>query len=341
MSGSDYPLPGFYIRQIAEQIQASGGDVGQWLAQNGMTLAQLIDPSLQPAFPQVQQLVRDALAITGEPALGLLVGARLPPNAHGILGYAAMNSGTLREAFELIERYLPVRTTLVNVRHMAHGDEMRLVFEEKLPLDDIARPVLEAVVLTFARLLEAVSAGACRVRVVAFPFAAPDYAALADEMFACPVRYGQDWAGYAFPLAEVDQPLKMADPNAFAEAVAICQRELEKLTRSASLSTRVRRLLLEANGNFPSLAVAARLLYMTQRTLHRHLLQEGTSFKAILEDVRRTRAIEHLKAGNISIQEIAYTLGYTDLANFRRAFKRWEGVPPSEYGKAQQARKAG
>jgi AraC-like DNA-binding protein len=45
-------------------------------------------------------------------------------------------------------------------------------------------------------------------------------------------------------------------------------------------------------------------------------------------------ALEHLKAGHLSIQEIAYTLGYTDMANFRRAFKRWEGVAPSQYQQA-------
>ncbi|MNG28149.1 Urease operon transcriptional activator [compost metagenome] len=71
---------------------------------------------------------------------------------------------------------------------------------------------------------------------------------------------------------------------------------------------------------------------MTPRTLHRRLLDEGTTFKQILEDVRHTLAVEHLKAGQLSIQEIAYSLGYNDVANFRRAFRRWEGVPPSEYG---------
>jgi AraC-like DNA-binding protein len=47
--------------------------------------------------------------------------------------------------------------------------------------------------------------------------------------------------------------------------------------------------------------------------------------------VRHTLAIEHLKSGRFGMDEIAYRLGYTDLANFRRAFKRWESMPPSEY----------
>jgi AraC-like DNA-binding protein len=68
---------------------------------------------------------------------------------------------------------------------------------------------------------------------------------------------------------------------------------------------------------------------MTPRTLHRHLVREGTSFRQVLEDVRHTLALEHLQTGQLTIAEIACALGYTDLANFRRAFRRWEGEAPS------------
>jgi AraC-like DNA-binding protein len=93
----------------------------------------------------------------------------------------------------------------------------------------------------------------------------------------------------------------------------------------------VRRLLLEKQIRFPSLQVTARMLHMTPRTLHRRLVAEGTSYREVLESVRHTLAIEHLKSGRFGMDEIAYRLGYTDLANFRRAFKRWESMPPSEY----------
>ncbi|MGA4603880.1 helix-turn-helix domain-containing protein [Ectopseudomonas hydrolytica] len=57
----------------------------------------------------------------------------------------------------------------------------------------------------------------------------------------------------------------------------------------------------------------------------------------MLEEVRHTLAQEHLKAGRMTVEEIAYSLGYTDLANFRRAFKRWQRQSPSAYRAEQQA----
>jgi AraC-like DNA-binding protein len=331
MHVKDFSLPVFYLRQIAEQIHNMGGDVGRWLESNQLSEAQLGDPSLIIPYPVLRQLILDALLLTNEPAFGLLVGKRLGANSHGILGYAAMNSGTVRQTVELLTGYLRVRTSLVLPRHEVCGDEVRLIFTEPMPLGDIRRPVLEAVILTLKNLLDHITMGACPVSVAAFPFEAPAYAGLARELFKCEVRYGQSWAGFALPLNVIDQPLKMADPVTFQEAVLICQRELERITRNESLGAQVRRIMLEKQGEFPSLNEMAQLFHLTPRTLHRRLLQEGTSFKEILEDVRHMLAAEYLKSGHLTIQEIAYTLGYTDMANFRRAFKRWECIAPSEY----------
>ena len=88
---------------------------------------------------------------------------------------------------------------------------------------------------------------------------------------------------------------------------------------------------MERQNGFPSLAVVARMVQLAPRTLHRRLVEEGTSFRLLLEEVRHRRACEHLRAGGLSIEELAYALGYADPANFRRAFKRWEGVAPSLY----------
>jgi AraC-like DNA-binding protein len=248
-----------------------------------------------------------------------------------VLGYAAMNSGSPRQALELLERYVGLRISLIGLTDEVHGSEHRLCFSERRPLGEIRAPVLEAVILSVKNVLDAIAMGACPVTRVAFPFPEPGYGALAREVFKCEVHYGQSWAGFEVPKELLDTPLKMADPETFREAAQICQRELDKLIANSSLSARVRRLLLEKQNGFPSLVVTARLFHMTSRTLHRRLLDEDTSFKKILEEVRHTLAVEQLKSGCFSVEEIAFALGYSDLANFRRAFKRWEGVSPSEY----------
>ena len=331
MSTETLPLAANYLRQIAEQIAACGIDPARWLASAGLTPAEFADPAREVSLPQFVRLVHEGLAATGEPALGLLVGERLAATTHGMLGYAALNSETLRQALDLVQLYLPVRTSLVAIRHEEWGDRMRMIFETRPDIAEIARPVLEAVTLTIKNMLETVSMGASRVAGIGFAFPAPDYAALARSLFRAEVEYDRDWTGFTLPLAIVDEPLRMADPAAFEEARQICQRELDKLRRAETLAARLRRLLLDKQGGYPTLEVVARLFNMTPRTLHRRLVDEGTSYREILDDVRHRLALEHLKSPHMSIEEIAYTLGYGELANFRRAFRRWEGMAPSAY----------
>ena len=320
-----------YVRQIADQLGSMGVDVDRWLARSQLSREQIDGPSLSLAYPTFRSLALDAVSMSKEPALGLLIGARLLANSHGMVGYAALSSATIRQAVELVEHYTPLRTSLISISHTVDAGELRIVFAETRPLGDIQRLVLEAVMLSIKNVLDSISMGVCQVQSVAFPFEAPDYAPLARDIFRCDVRYGQPWAGAVLPPEVIDVPLKMADPEAFREAALICQRELDKLTANESLAARVRRLLLEQQNGFPSLQVTARMFHMTPRTLHRRLGDEGTSFHALLEDVRRTLAVEHVKSGRFSIEEIAYMLGYSDLANFRRAFRRWESVSPSTY----------
>lgn len=339
-AGPSVTLPALYLRQMADQIRNMGADPSAWLRGAGLTDDGLEEAGLASSptigFAVFRDLVLGALDITHEPAFGLLMGQRLLASSHGMLGYAAMNSASIRQAIELFERYIPLRISLIAIRHEivkgSRGDagSVRVVFGETHPLGDVRRPLLETVVLASKNILDAVSLGACRVQSAAFTFPKPTYAKLAEELFRCPVQYGASFTGFTLPLDLLDAPLKMADPAAFEDAARLCERDLDKLTRSASLAARVRQTLLEKQNGFPSLTVVARLFHMTPRTLHRRLVDEGTSFKAILEEVRELLATEHLKSG-LAVQEVAYSLGYTDVANFRRAFKRWTSIPPSLY----------
>ncbi len=322
-------LPIHYVRHLADQVRGLGADTRVWLARCGLEATSLDEPGFVLAYSTFERLVREAVVVTNEPALGLFVGERLLASSHGILGYAATSSGTIRQALEVLERFTGLRTSLIAVSHVLVGRHVRVQFRPTRPLGELERPLLEAVVLSIKNVLDSISSGACAISEVAFTFEPPGYALLARALFRCDVRYGRTWSGFAVPAGVIDVPLKTADPEAFRQAALICQRELDKLTSDESLAARVRRLLLESQNGFPSLEVAARQLHLTQRTLHRRLVEEGTSFRQLLEDVRHSLAMEHVKSGRFTLEQIAYTLGYSDPANFRRAFKRWEGVAPS------------
>lgn len=339
MTDEGFTLSVQYLRLIADQVRSRGVDVATWLGRSGMGEAQLRDAAFTVTFSRFRQLVVDALELTHEPALGLIVGDRLLASTHGVLGYAVMNSATLRQAIELLERYLQLRISFVAVQSEVRRGELRLQLREKMALGEIHRPVMEAMLLTIKNICDALMSGA-RVSRVAFTFDTPDYASLARDLLKTEVRWRQSWTGFELPLAAVERPLATADPEAFAEAARICERELDKLIGQTTMAVRVRRLLLESQNGFPSLPAAARLMHLTPRTLHRRLVEEGTSFKALLEDVRHTLAVENLKAGRHAVEEIAFALGYSDVANFRRAFKRWEAMSPSEYRAHAGARRS-
>jgi AraC-like DNA-binding protein len=331
---TDFFLPPQYIHQIADQVTRMGSRLPDWFMQSVKPGpgGELDIPHL--SFQDFLRLMREALALTREPAFGLLLGERLLINSHGVLGYAAANSQTLQQAIDLLEQYMLLRTSLLAVRQVVEGDRLRLVFVEPRPLEDLRAPVLEAVVLTIKNLIDYVTMGTCRVSRAVFSFGPPAHEGLAWDLFKCEVLYDASWAGLEIPLSQLRLPLRSANPQAWQEAVARCEDELAKLQRQQSLATQVRQLMLGKQGGFPSLQVTARLLNLTPRTLHRRLQDEGTSYRDILEDIRHTLAIEHLRTGRLTIQEIAFMLGYDDQANFRRAFKRWEGVPPTAYRSA-------
>jgi AraC-like DNA-binding protein len=329
-TGEKLTLPIPYVQHIAELIRSMGHDPERWLALGGLTNADL-SPDRELDYAQFELLARNAVVITGEPALGLFIGARLGAVSHGILGFAAVNSATIREGLELVERYSRIRTSLVSISLVRAPHGLRVRFDEARPLGDIQRTVLEAVMLSIGNVLRADSTGICHIDEVAFAFPDPGYAALARDMFGCAVTYGATWSGFTVAGESLDVPLRTSDREALREATLICQRELEHLTNDESTSSRVRRLLLGAHDSFPSLQVTARLLHVTPRTLHRRLLDDGTSFRALLEEVRHALAVEHVRSGRLSMQEIAFRLGYSDVANFRRAFKRWEEAPPSAF----------
>ncbi|WP_427306553.1 helix-turn-helix domain-containing protein [Cupriavidus sp. H39] len=101
---------------------------------------------------------------------------------------------------------------------------------------------------------------------------------------------------------------------------------------------RLRRARLVARpGSLPGLETLAADLNMTSRTLHRRLAGEGTSVRQLQEEVRESLADELLESG-LTLTQVGEALGYGEVSNFLRAYRRWKGLTPHQSRKLMQGR---
>jgi AraC-like DNA-binding protein len=105
----------------------------------------------------------------------------------------------------------------------------------------------------------------------------------------------------------------------------------EPAETAAAISAQVKRLLPYGHLTIEAIAAQQRL---SVRTLQRRLRQWGFSFEEIVDDVRRTEAIKYVLAGEYSVMDIAFLLGYSDHPHFARAFRRWTGMSPQAYARS-------
>jgi AraC-like DNA-binding protein len=117
-------------------------------------------------------------------------------------------------------------------------------------------------------------------------------------------------------------------------------KKLTGATPRSSFLERVRMAVANAlvRGR-PTIGAIARAVHASPRTLQRRLRQQGTSYAKLVDSVRRERTESLVTTGRLSITEIAFLAGFTDLGGFRRAFRRWTGVTPSR-ARAGEGRRA-
>jgi len=321
-----------YARVIGDVIADAGGDRAAWLARNKLTDAHLAAAEITLSVRALRTLIETAIEVSGETALGLLVGARLASAAHGLVGFAASSAPTLQSALDTLERFAALRVPVVTFDRVADGASVCVRVRTSAALGDAKDPIRETAVLAIVKVVRELTLGAARIRSVAFELERPAHAALARQLCATEVRYRQSWTGLVLDARDLARPLQLANLELHAEARRLCEATLARRSDRRGTAARLRELMLQQDA-LPSLPVAARLMGMGPRTLHRRLVAERTSFRSVLEAIRRELAREHLRANQLSIGQIGHLLGYTDISNFRRAFTRWELVAPSRFRK--------
>ena len=120
-----------------------------------------------------------------------------------------------------------------------------------------------------------------------------------------------------------------ADPDIYFASISLLRKQAEKLNSSNIILQIYNRLNHQANLENISAELIASKMHMNIRTLNRRLAELNTSYRGVVEKYKLEKALYLLEKPTVSMTEIAYQLGFSDLSTFSRAFKRWTGSSPS------------
>ncbi|HVK69465.1 MAG TPA: AraC family transcriptional regulator [Polyangium sp.] len=322
------------LRHMASTLEGAGLDPRPLLVEAGVGEIELANPDQRVAMARYVALWRTAAPRFSKGSLGLTFGAAFELDHGNLLTYMAAHAATLGEAVLQADRYRHlVHEMLLPVLDLEGGDaRLRRVLHPSIRR---IGAMAESIAATWVKSLSIYIGEDFRPREVWFQHAAPRDLRPYDEAFCCPVRFEMPETRMIVDREELERPLRLANPRLRAYLEEQARTQLDGLPHDHGLANRVRRLLVEElRGGAPSQDHIARCLALSPRTLQRRLKDEGVVFNDLLDEQRRALCDRYLLDRSLSIQEIAFLLGYTERSSFYRAFRRWTGRTPQELRKS-------
>lgn len=313
----------------------------------GLELSEIFDAmGLEPAAlsdPDARVPARGPVAVMklleerfpDEP-LGIQFLHNMPRSALGAVAYVARHAVTVREYMQIWLEYSHIVSS--HLRISLEGDVIS--FGHHFAEAAHCRTIMEGVVARSYWQLRELTGGSIGVAWCDFGTPAPADPAPYHGFFGPRVRFGQPRFAVVLDPGALDLPVVGADPALYR----FVQSHLEELARtvsavdfglSANLSDVRQALHRIADDGAYTVEALASEVGVSSRTLQRRAREEGTTVKQLLDEHREQRARHLLEERRLTIDDVAFLLGYSDERSFARAFKRWTGSTPAGYRRAR------
>ncbi len=319
------------LRVALGLLQRRGFEAVDCLRGTGVSRADLDRAEARVSLGQELVFYRNVLALTGDPLIGLHIGAEYHLPNYGIWGYAVMSAANLGEALRFAFRFINLTYTChdITLHPAGASTTMRLVplrdFEDCTAV--IADRDTSALFLIVSELL----GRTLPLQKVELAHGENGAAASYAEHFGCPVAFGAPCNALHIASSLLGHALPHSNPYTTRMSEQQCEMLLAALKRGPGIVERLREAVLERPGHFPSIDEAAASLRMSARSLRRQLRDQGGSYSDVIAELRYQMAREYLEVTTLAVQEIAGVLGYSEPGNFSHAFKRWSGMSPNAY----------
>jgi AraC-like DNA-binding protein len=339
--GTRHLLHSATLPRYLGRLRAAGGDPGPLLARYGLPADAPDLASVDVALEDFQAL-SDALSQQlGDPFMGLNLAKMMPPAAFGIIELSARSAPSFEAGAQRLVRYVGLLNDfeVFTLEKLSGGSA---AIDHRIPGVPLAlgRHGNEQLLALITRVCREIVQKPWTPQKVAFAHPAPpDVTPLRAFFGTHAIEFGLGHNALHFSAATLELPVATANANLLTVLDEQAHRTLGTTSGPGGELARVReRIRLELQDGPPSLDRVAEGLKMSARTLQRRLGDIGLSFTGLVEETRRELAQDYLARSNLALAEVAFVLGYADLATFIRAFKRWTGKTPKVFREHERAK---
>lgn len=327
---------------VLDLIDDHGGRVDRPFRRSGIPAELALEPDRIVPLRGYLTLLEAAARETGDEHFGISLAERLEIKDLGPLGRLQVSARTLRGAIELgtalLDRYRPVMRSWLEFE----GDTVHWRYD----LADVRdcregrRLDCESALLLYRSLIRLAAGPNWRPSLVLADQSTASQLRVLESRLGAPAR--TSGAGYAlvFPRAVLDLPMIRVKPLSDFERQDLLSR-MTVLGASDSFVDSVKAVVRgKLCDGYPELSAVARSCGLSVRTFQRRLAEAGAAYSGLVSDVRHDMARELLAKSPASQLDISLSLGYSDAANFTRAFKQWTGATPSQFRRQWRVRHA-
>lgn len=304
---------------------------GLFLERIGRSKIDFGNPETRIPRSFAMELLEEAQVLTKNPMLGLHAAAQFEPGDLEVLEYAARSRPTLGEAMECVARYARLLDDASEFSIERREDRaywhIRVAPGERQPI--AINDFVVATALEFSRRNTATYEKPIEVHVV---HERTSYLSEYERVLEAPVVFGAPSNAVVMHASRLDAKMLHANSNMAAAFEQHAKQLLDGLSRTRGITGRVRQeVMTQLQTGAVSMSETGAHLAMSVATLRRRLEEEGATFSGIVDDVRKGLSKQYLRDQALSVTEIAFLLGFSNVTAFGRAFKRWTGVSPIAY----------
>jgi AraC-like DNA-binding protein len=322
---------GFAARRAVAALRSHDIDPAPLLERLDLSEPAVNTDQIRVSAAAQAKFLESAAEALHDPALGLHLAMEVNPREVGLLFYVASAAKDLGEAIALFARYCRIVNEAIRVEltrrdtdlivdvHLIGVTRFRATQNAEFGIAALVKSLREIT----GRKIHPTSITLLHMR----NSNGPEF----ERFCGCPVEFGGSSDRLVFSHQSLATPLITEDMHLLDTLRPICdeaakQRETAPGSLRALVENEAQKLL--PHGKAQRHNVAKRLA-MSPRTLARRLAGEGTSFEEVIDELRRSLALQYIKTPSISLSQIAWLLGYEGGTSFNHAFRRWTGRPPS------------